>query len=74
MRARTIVVLTALAAACGSPTHGETADSGSSGPVMIDLNVDGLEDVNASSTSYGETLHPNDFTGQTIAWYFGHST
>ena len=76
MRARTFVVLTALAgAACGTPLHGDTAGgSDSGGPVMVDLDVAGLEDVNATSASFGQTLHPSDFTGRTTAWYFGHST
>ena len=32
-----------------------------------------LEEVNASSATYGELISPSDFLGKASAWYFGHS-
>ncbi len=72
MRALNFVLFAALGASACGEMHAH--DSGNNGPVTIDLGVSGLEDVNATSASFGQDLHPNDFTGQTTAWYFGHST
>ncbi len=33
-----------------------------------------LEDVNASSPTFGEIISPSDLRGQVSVWYFGHST
>ena len=33
-----------------------------------------LEDVNASSASFGEIVSTTDFPEKISAWYFGHST
>ena len=33
-----------------------------------------LEDVNASSPSFGTTVSPGSFLGQVSAWYFGYAT
>ena len=33
-----------------------------------------LVDVNETSASYNQSISPRDYTGQTSAWYFGHST
>ena len=33
-----------------------------------------LEDVNSTSTSYGEYVAPSDHLERVSAWYFGHST
>ncbi len=33
-----------------------------------------LEDVNATSATYGEEVSPRDFLYQTSGWYFGHAT
>ena len=77
MGARIFAGISMLATAgCLGPHSGSTASGGgdTGDPVMVDLTVAGLEDVNASSPSFGETLHPNDFTGAATAWYFGHST
>jgi hypothetical protein len=33
-----------------------------------------LEDVNAASARFGETISPRDYLSQVSAWYFAHST
>lgn len=33
-----------------------------------------LEDVNASSASFGALVSPRDFEGIPSAWYFGHAS
>lgn len=33
-----------------------------------------LEDMNSTSTSFGELVAPSDHLGRISAWYFGHST
>jgi len=33
-----------------------------------------LEDVNPTSATFGQMVSPEDFAGQTSAWYFSHST
>jgi hypothetical protein len=33
-----------------------------------------IEDVNASSVSFGELVSPRDFEGIASAWYFGHAS
>ncbi|HCH65409.1 MAG: hypothetical protein CL927_12235 [Deltaproteobacteria bacterium] len=33
-----------------------------------------LEDTNATSPTFGETISPTDLRGQVSVWYFGHST
>lgn len=33
-----------------------------------------IEDVNPTSETFGDLVSPEDFEGQTSAWYFGHST
>ncbi len=41
------------------------------GPVVADVS---MEDVNATSGSFGEEISPRDRLGTVTAWYFGHST
>jgi hypothetical protein len=82
MRALHYAALTALALtgclgtpASSSSGSGSGSGSGGSGePLTIDLSVSALEDVNASSETFGMQLHPGDYTGQVSVWYFGHST
>ena len=33
-----------------------------------------LEDVNPTSTRFGEDVSPRDYLDQVSAWYFGHAT
>jgi hypothetical protein len=33
-----------------------------------------LEDVNATSATFGQKVGPRDYMGEASAWYFGHST
>ncbi len=33
-----------------------------------------LEDVNATSATFGQSLSPSDFRDGVSAWYFGHAT
>jgi hypothetical protein len=33
-----------------------------------------LEDVNATSPTFGEVISPTDLRGQVSVWYFGHAT
>ncbi|MFK7738483.1 MAG: hypothetical protein AB8B50_20830 [Pirellulaceae bacterium] len=33
-----------------------------------------LEDVNATSASYEQSVSPRDYLEQVSAWYFGHSS
>ena len=40
----------------------------------VALSVDGIMDVNASSTSYNQAVQPSDYSGTVSAWYFGHAT
>ena len=77
MRAPKYLALTALAfAGClGTSASSSSSGSGDTGSsVVVDLSVPALEDVNATSETFGMQLHPTDFAGQTTAWYFGHST
>ena len=74
MRAKMLTMtLPLLAVACTDMT-GTTGTSGTGAPPTVDLTVEGLEDVNPTSQTLGETVHPNDFTGSATAWYFGHAT
>lgn len=67
MRAQSLALLLPLAASACGPSDGN-------GAVRVDLSVPGLTDVNATSPTAGQSVHPNDFLGGTSAWYFGHST
>ena len=40
----------------------------------VDLSVDALVDVNPTSTTADQNVHPSDYTGTVSAWYFGHAT
>ena len=42
-----------------------------SGDIVPDF---ALVDVNPSSSSFEQTLSPQNYLGQATAWYFGHST
>jgi len=42
-----------------------------SGPVMPDFL---LEDVNATSSTFGQPVSPRDYLQQVSGWYFGHAT
>jgi hypothetical protein len=42
--------------------------------VKVDLSVAPIEDVNSTSATHGQDLHPNDYQGSVSAWYFGHAT
>ena len=50
-----------------------TSSSNGEGP-NIDLSVDALQDVNPTSATYEQPVHPDDYQGMVSAWYFGHST
>ena len=52
---------------------GESSGEESGGPT-VDLGVEPLMDVNASSASFNQAVHPNDYQGGVSAWYFGHAT
>lgn len=43
-------------------------------PLDVNPGEFALEDVNATSPRFGETVSPDDYTGQVSAWYFGHAT
>lgn len=51
-------------AGCTPSAHYDT------GQVLPDF---ALEDVNPSSSSYGQAVAPSDFRAQVSAWYFGHA-
>ena len=71
MRAQHLAMLgsLALAGCLGSPSSGSD-----NGPVTVDLSVPAIEDVNETSETFGQAVHPNDYLGKASAWYFGHST
>lgn len=58
-----------------APKPGDTGGEG-----VQDANFSGtapdwaLEDVNATSPTFGEVVSPSDLRGQVSVWYFGHST
>ena len=45
-----------------------------SGATTVDLSVDPLTDVNPTSQTYEQQVHPDDHRGKVSAWYFGHAT
>ena len=47
---------------------------GCSNDLAVDLSVPALTDVNATSATFEQPVHPNDFQGGISAWYFGHAT
>ncbi len=53
--------LLALASGCSNDISGQVPDFS-------------LQDVNASSASFGTDVSPRDYLGQASAWYFGHAT
>ena len=73
-RLHSLALCTAAVALACSP---KGADSGES---VRDAAFDGqapdwsLEDVNATSPTFGEVVSPSDLRGQVSVWYFGHST
>ncbi|HCH66327.1 MAG: hypothetical protein CL927_20585 [Deltaproteobacteria bacterium] len=46
-------------------------DSGDAGTSIADFS---LEDLNPSSSTYGQPVSPRDLLAQTSGWYFVHST
>lgn len=50
------------------------AQTVTAGPLDVDLSVDAITDVNATSTTFEQPVHPNDYQGMVSAWYFGHAT
>jgi hypothetical protein len=38
------------------------------------VSVDPILDVNPSSVSHDQVVHPDDYRGKVSAWYFGHAT
>ena len=62
-----VCLAAALLAGCAS----EPLQVGSS---VRDLSVSALMDVNATSPSFGEAVHPDDYEGVVSGWYFGHAT
>ena len=55
--------ITALLAGCAA-----------SGGTTADLSVSALADVNETSPTFGQELHPKDYAGAISGWYFGHAT
>ena len=60
-------------------TAGDTAGDGNGDGdgdmgLVVDLSVEALIDVNATSATFEQTRHPNDYQGKVSGWYFGHST
>lgn len=54
---------------------GAGGDVGGQGGAVATVVPDfGLQDVNATSTSYGQSVSPRDYLDQVSAWYFGHAT
>lgn len=41
---------------------------------LLAVNPFALEDVNPTSATHGQMVSPNDFAGQTSAYYFGSAT
>ena len=60
----------ALALGCATPSGGGDGVNG----VVVELSVDALTDVNATSATHDQPVHPNDYVGMVSAWYFGHAT
>lgn len=50
-----------------------STETGMAGP-MPDLGVLAIVDVNPTSTTFNENVHPLDYQGQLSGWYFGHAT
>ena len=44
------------------------------GSSVRDLSVTALMDVNSTSPSSGQAVHPDDYEGIVSGWYFGHAT
>lgn len=42
-----------------------------SGPIMPDF---ALQDVNTTSSTFGQPVSPRDYLQQVSGWYFGHAT
>ncbi len=51
-----------------------STDTGTGTGTIIDLGVLALLDVNETSASFEQEVHPNAYLGGTSAWYFGHAT
>jgi len=61
-----------VALALGCAPKGDTGEIISAGTTPSDGWA--LEDVNASSATFGEVISPSDLRGQVSVWYFGHAT
>ena len=61
-----------MAMAIGCAPKGDTGASLSAGEQPSDEWA--LEDVNATSPTFGQVVSPSDLRGQVSVWYFGHST
>ncbi len=64
-------LVAALALGCATTSGGSESTAEA---VNIDLSVDALQDVNPTSETFDQPVHPNDYQGMVSAWYFGHST
>lgn len=61
-------------AGCVSGPLDPAGGTGAGVETQVDLDVDALLDVNPTSASYDQPVHPADFQGQLSVWYFGHAT
>ncbi len=60
-----VVALALVCVLLASPSAGDEPEA------MPDF---GLTDVNASSSTYDQTVSPRDYLASISAWYFGHAT
>ena len=67
MRLAGIAITTLLAAGC-------TTGEGNEDPTPEMASEFSLEDVNPTSSTFGQNVSPRDHLGRASAWYFGHAT
>lgn len=44
------------------------------GSSVREISVTALSDVNETSATHGQSVHPDDYAGVVSGWYFGHAT